>query len=77
MEQLIRVIARALVDHPEDVRIQVKEDARGLVYELSVHPGDVGKVIGKQGRIAKALRTVVASAAVKERKRVIVDIVSE
>ncbi|MBB6675443.1 KH domain-containing protein [Cohnella nanjingensis] len=77
MEQLIRVIARALVDHPEDVQIQVKEDARGLVYELSVHPGDVGKVIGKQGRIAKALRTVVTSASVKERKRVIVDIVSE
>lgn len=77
MEQLIRVIARALVDHPEDVQIQVKEDARGLVYELSVHPDDVGKVIGKQGRIAKAMRTVVSSAAVKERKRVIVDIVSE
>ncbi|MDB4868447.1 MAG: hypothetical protein JWR03_2780 [Cohnella sp.] len=77
MEQLIRVIARALVDHPEDVQIQVKEDARGLVYELSVHQGDVGKVIGKQGRIAKALRTVVSSAAVKERKRVIVDIISE
>ncbi|MBW5444602.1 KH domain-containing protein [Cohnella sp. CFH 77786] len=77
MEQLIRVIARALVDHPEDVQVQVKEDARGLVYELSVHPGDVGKVIGKQGRIAKALRTVVTSAAVKERKRVIVDIISE
>ena len=77
MEQLIRVIARALVDHPEDVQIQVKEDARGLVYELSVHPDDVGKVIGKQGRIAKALRTVDSFAAVKERKRVIVDIVSE
>lgn len=77
MEQLIRVIARALVDHPEDVQIQVREDARGLVYELSVHPDDVGKVIGKQGRIAKAVRTVVSSAAIKERKRVIVDIVSE
>ncbi|MEK0316066.1 KH domain-containing protein [Cohnella sp. 56] len=77
MEQLIRVIARALVDHPEDVQIQVKEDARGLVYELTVHPGDVGKVIGKQGRIAKALRTVVSSAAVKSHRRVIVDIVSE
>jgi uncharacterized protein len=77
MEQLIRVIARALVDHPEDVQIQVKEDARGLVYELSVHPEDVGKVIGKQGRIAKALRTVISSAAVKERRRVIVDIVSK
>ncbi len=77
MEQLIRVIARALVDHPEDVRIQVREDARGLVYELSVNPGDVGKVIGKQGRIAKALRTVVSSAAVKEHKRVMLDIISD
>ena len=77
MEQLIRVIARALVDHPEDVQVQVREDARGLVYQLSVHPGDVGKVIGKQGRIAKALRTVVSSAAVKERKRVMLDIISE
>ncbi|WEK56218.1 MAG: KH domain-containing protein [Candidatus Cohnella colombiensis] len=77
MEQLIQVIARALVDYPEDVHVQVKEDARGLVYQLSVHPEDVGKVIGKQGRIAKAVRTVVSSAAVKERKRVIVDIVSK
>lgn len=77
MEQLIRVIARALVDHPEDVQVKVKDDAKGLIYQLIVHPQDVGKVIGKQGRIAKALRTVVSSASVKERKRVIVDIVSE
>jgi len=77
MEQLIRVIARALVDHPDDVQIRVRENERGVVYELSVHPDDVGKVIGKQGRIAKALRTVVTSAAVKERKRVVVDIVPE
>ncbi|GBF71968.1 KH domain-containing protein [Paenibacillus sp. 598K] len=76
MEELILVIARALVDHPDDVRVEVKEDDRGFVYALSVHPEDVGKVIGKQGRIAKALRTVVASAAVKSSKRVIVDIVS-
>jgi len=59
MDQLIRVIARALVDHPEDVQVTAREDARGLVYELSVNPADLGKVIGKQGRIAKALRTVV------------------
>lgn len=77
MDQLIRVIARALVDHPDEVRVDAREDARGVVYELSVHPSDLGKVIGKQGRIAKALRTVVSSAAVKERKRVIVDIISD
>lgn len=76
MKDLILVMARALVDHPEDVRIEVREEERGTVYALSVHPEDVGKVIGKQGRIAKALRTVVASAAVKEPGKVIVDIVS-
>ncbi|MBB3109365.1 hypothetical protein FHS18_001417 [Paenibacillus phyllosphaerae] len=76
MKELVLVIAKALVDHPEDVRVDVKEDDRGTVYQLSVHPGDVGKVIGKQGRIAKALRTVVSSAAVKSDKRVMVDIIS-
>ncbi|WP_308639220.1 KH domain-containing protein [Paenibacillus silvisoli] len=74
MKDLILVIAKALVDHPEDVRVDVKEDDRGTVYMLSVNPDDVGKVIGKQGRIAKALRTVVTSAAVKTHKRVMVDI---
>ncbi|MBO7744201.1 KH domain-containing protein [Paenibacillus sp. MWE-103] len=76
MKDLILVIAKALVDNPEDVRVDVKEDDRGTVYLLSVNPDDVGKVIGKQGRIAKALRTVVASAAVKSQKRVMVDIIS-
>ncbi|MFD0711245.1 KH domain-containing protein [Paenibacillus sp. GCM10027626] len=76
MKDLILVIAKALVDHPEDVRVDVKEDDRGTVYQLSVHQSDIGKVIGKQGRIAKALRTVVSSAAVKSDKRVMVDIIS-
>lgn len=76
MEQLVGVIAKALVDHPDDVRVAVVEKDHLIVYELSVHPDDVGKVIGKQGRIAKALRTVVASAAVKMDKRVTVDIMS-
>ncbi|AZK47819.1 KH domain-containing protein [Paenibacillus lentus] len=76
MEQLVGVIAKALVDHPDDVRVEVVEKEHLIVYELSVHPEDVGKVIGKQGRIAKALRTVVASAAVKMDKRVTVDIIS-
>ena len=77
MEQLIRVIVQALVDHPDEIRIDAKEDERGIVYELSVHPSDVGKVIGKQGRIARALRTVVTSAAVREQKRVMLDIKSD
>lgn len=76
MKDLITVIAKALVDHPDDVRVNVVESSDSKVYELSVHPSDVGKVIGKQGRIAKALRTVVTSAAVKESKRISVDIVS-
>jgi predicted RNA-binding protein YlqC (UPF0109 family) len=76
MKDLITVIAKALVDHPEDVHVNVVEDTNSTVYELSVHSTDIGKVIGKQGRIAKALRTVVTSAAVKENKRVSVEIVS-
>ncbi|GIP33023.1 KH domain-containing protein [Paenibacillus sp. J2TS4] len=76
MRDLISVIAKALVDYPEEVRVNVVEQEHATVYELAVHPTDVGKVIGKQGRIAKALRTVVTSAAVKENKRVSVEIVS-
>ncbi|MFD2116855.1 KH domain-containing protein [Paenibacillus yanchengensis] len=76
MKELILIIAKALVDHPEAVRVEVKDEERSVVYELSVHPDDVGKVIGKQGRIAKAIRTVVTSASVKSNKRVIVDIKS-
>lgn len=76
MKELIKVLAEALVDHPDEVRVTEKEKDHVIVYELSVHPDDVGKVIGKQGRIAKAVRTVVSSAAVKQEKRVIVDIVS-
>lgn len=76
MEELVIIIAKALVDHPEDVTVNTVEKERLVVYELGVHPDDVGKVIGKQGRIARALRTVVASAAVKMDKRVTVDIIS-
>lgn len=76
MEELVRIIAKALVDHPEDVTVKTVEKEHLIVYELYVHPDDVGKVIGKQGRIAKSLRTVVTSAAVKMDKRVTVDIIS-
>ncbi|MBP1991365.1 KH domain-containing protein [Paenibacillus eucommiae] len=76
MKDLITVIAKALVDHPDEVRVSVTEKDDKFEYRLSVHPDDVGKVIGKQGRIAKSLRTVITSAAVKETKRVTVEIVS-
>lgn len=76
MKDLVTAIARALVDHPDEVRVDEVERDHIIVYELRVHPDDVGKVIGKQGRIAKALRTVVSSVAVKENKRVTVDIIS-
>ncbi|MFD0959455.1 KH domain-containing protein [Paenibacillus chungangensis] len=74
MKELILVIAKALVDHPDEVCVEVRDDERSTVYELTVHPRDVGKIIGKGGRIAKAMRTVVTSASVKSGKRVIVDI---
>lgn len=76
MKDLITVLAKALVDHPEDVIVSEVEGKDEIVYRLFVHSSDMGKVIGKQGRIAKALRTVVTSAAVKHKKRVSVEIVS-
>jgi predicted RNA-binding protein YlqC (UPF0109 family) len=74
MKTLIETMAKALVDHPEDVRVTEVESERAITYELSVHPDDVGKVIGKQGRIANAIRTVVYSSATKGNKKVYVDI---
>jgi hypothetical protein len=75
MKALVETIAKALVDHPDEVRVNAVEKERTLVYELSVHPDDMGKIIGKQGRIAKALRTVVTAASVQTDKRVTVEIV--
>ena len=75
MKELVEVIAKALVDHPEEVSINEKKAGRTTVLELHVADGDMGKVIGKQGRIAKAIRSVVKAAAAKEDKRVVVDIV--
>ncbi len=75
MKELVEVIAKALVDHPEKVSVNEKKEGRTTVLELHVADGDMGKVIGKQGRIAKAIRSVVKAAAAKEDKRVVVDIV--
>lgn len=75
MKELIEVLAKALVDYPEQVRVHEIAGEKSIVYELSVAPEDMGKIIGKQGRIAKAIRTVVNAAAVKENKRVMVEII--
>ncbi|WAA13625.1 KH domain-containing protein [Fervidibacillus halotolerans] len=71
MKQLIETIVKPLVEHPEDVQIDVIEERNHITYKLSVHKNDVGKVIGKQGRVAKAIRTVVyAHAQATEQKKV-------
>jgi predicted RNA-binding protein YlqC (UPF0109 family) len=63
MKQLIETIVKPLVDYPDDVRVEIDENTNRIVYKLSVHAEDMGKVIGKQGRVAKAIRTIVYSAA--------------
>ena len=77
MTKLVETIAKSLVDHPERIVINEREDRQGSILQLQVAGDDMGKVIGKQGRIAKALRTVVKVAAVKQSKKIIVEIVSE
>ena len=74
MKALVEVITKALVDHPEEVVITEKNEGKAIVIEVKVADSDMGKVIGKQGRIAKAIREVVKAAAAKEDKKVIVDI---
>jgi predicted RNA-binding protein YlqC (UPF0109 family) len=74
MKELVKVIATSLVDHPEEVVVTEKETEKSIIVELKVAPDDMGKVIGKQGRIAKSIRTVVKAAATKDDKKVIVEI---
>jgi len=75
MKELLEVIAKALVDNPEEVTINEIEGEKSIILELKVSKEDMGKVIGKQGRIAKAIRTVVKAAAVRGNKRVVVEII--
>ena len=74
MVELLEYLARQLVDEPDAVRVEEIDDGDDLVLRLHVAEGDVGKVIGRQGRIARALRTVVRAAAVREQRRVLVAI---
>lgn len=75
MGELVEYIAKSLVDNPDLVEVNEVEGSQSLIIELKVAPDDMGKVIGKQGRIAKAIRTVVKAAATKENKRVVVEII--
>jgi len=69
MKDLIETIVKSLVDFPDDVQINVHEEETRITYQLSVNKSDMGKVIGKQGRVAKALRTVVYAAASSSQKK--------
>jgi predicted RNA-binding protein YlqC (UPF0109 family) len=75
MKQLVEHIAKALVDYPDQVDVQQVEGERSVILEIRVAPDDMGKVIGKRGRIAKAIRTVIGAAALKDNKRVMVEII--
>lgn len=75
MKELVEVIAKSLVDNPDEVVVTEREDSRSIIVELRVAPSDMGKVIGKQGRIAKAIRAVVKAASADLPKRVLVDII--
>ncbi len=74
MSELLAYLARELVDDPEAVRVETEERDDALVLHLHVAPDDVGKVIGRQGRIARALRTLVRASAASEHRRVLVEI---
>ena len=75
MKELVEMIAKALVDHPEEVVVVESQKENALHLELKVAESDMGKVIGKQGRIARAIRTVVKAAGMKTDEKVIMDIV--
>ena len=75
MKELLEVIVKPLVQFPEEVNVTLVEREDALLLELRVNPSDMGKVIGKQGRIAKAIRTVMRAASGREGKKVIVDII--
>ena len=75
MKELVEVIAKALVDHPDEVVVTEKDGKKAVVIELKVAPADMGKVIGRGGRIAQAIRSVVKAAWTDDEKKVIVDII--
>jgi len=75
MKELVEFMAKSLVDNPDSVIVNEVNEEQSIILKLTVAPEDMGKIIGKQGRIAKAIRTVVKAVAVKQNKRVIVEII--
>ena len=75
MKDLVEIIAKSLVDNPDEVRVNEVQGEQDLILELRVAPEDRGKVIGKQGRVAKAIRTVVKAAALNEDRKAVVEII--
>ncbi|MCL6447407.1 MAG: KH domain-containing protein [Armatimonadetes bacterium] len=75
MKELVEILARALVDQPDKVAVNMFKRENSYVIELRVAPEDMGKVIGRQGKIAKAIRTVVKAAATRKNKKVVVEII--
>ena len=75
MKELLETLAKALVDKPDEVEVSAVESDRSIILQLKVADDDVGKVIGKEGRIAKALRTIVKASSVKEGKKAVVEII--
>ncbi|MFN7927554.1 MAG: KH domain-containing protein [Blastocatellia bacterium] len=74
MKELVELIAKALVDHPDEVNVKEVERDQKTVVELRVAPGDLGKVIGRQGRTARAIRTILAAAGTKLKRRFVLEI---
>lgn len=75
MKELVEILAKALVNHPEEVNVTEVNKEDTLVLQVTVNKEDMGKVIGKQGKVAKAIRSVVRAAAIKEGKKVVVEII--
>ena len=75
LKELIEYIAKALVDHPDSVQVKEIAGEKTLIYEIKVAPGDYGKIIGKEGRTAKAIRAIIAAAAMKVGKRAQLEII--
>lgn len=75
MKELIEYIVKALVDNPDKVNVQEIAGEKSIIYELRVGEGDLGKVIGKEGRTAKAIRTIITAAAMKQGKRTVLEII--
>ncbi len=74
LKELIEYVAKALVDHPEEVSVKEIPGEKTVIYELKVGEGDLGKIIGREGKTAKAIRTIISAAAMKKGKRAVLEI---